>query len=366
MSKPRLRDLGIRLGRLATGPLNAITDVPGVAVGTVTVHRDAPTVVRSGVTAVVPEIGHPWDRPVFAGVHVLNGYGEMTGALWIAESGLLEGPVLITATHSVGAVHEAATAHMGVAIGADLGMPVVTETHDGWISDGFAFAVRREHVEAALDGAAAGPVAEGNTGGGTGMITHGFKGGTGTASRVVEVAGRAQTVGVVVQSNYGRRADLTLAGVPVGLAIGPDVVPAARETAPVTSPKPDGSIIVIVATDAPLLGDQCRRLAQRATVGLARVGGRGHDGSGDIFLCFSTGNRPEARDGLIEGLAAVPHRAISPLFDAVAEATEEAIWNALVAAETLHGREGRTIHALPHDLLVDAVRRYRPDLLAAG
>lgn len=360
MAKPRLRDLGISMGRMRPGSMNTITDVPGVAVGQTSVISDTPHVVRSGVTAIVPVAGHAWDKPVFAAVHSFNGYGEVTGALWIEEAGLLECPILITATQSIGAAHEAATKHAIRTLGDDdLTMPVVAETYDGWLSEFAAFAVREDEVFTALDTASTGPVDEGNSGGGTGMICHNFKGGTGTASRLVPFDGRDYTIGAMVQANYGDRADLMLDGVPVGQALGSSEVPLCR-----TRGDQDGSIIIVIATDAPMLPVQLKRLARRATVGLARVGGYGHNGSGDIFLAFSTGNRIESGGTAPVGdLSMIPQRAIDPFFHAVGEAVEEAIWNALVGAETMTGRMGRVATAIPHEALVETVRRYRPDLV---
>jgi len=346
----RLRDLGIATGALPPGRWNAITDVPGVRVGYSTLIRDTPAVVRTGVTAIWPRGGPElWTDAVFAGIHSFNGNGEMTGWAWIAEQGLLASPICITNTHCVGVVRDAICAY---AVREQVPMPwllpVVAETHDGWLSDAKTFPVTAEHAFAALDGAASGPIAEGNVGGGTGMICHEFKGGTGTASRVVQAAGESFTVGALVQANYGARELLRVDGVPVGRELGFSTVPAARNS---------GSIIVVLATDAPLLPIQCQRLARRATTGLAWVGGVGFNGSGDIFLAFATGNH--VRQG--EPISAIRMLAadqINPLLQAAAEATEEAILNALVAAETMIGQQGRQVHALPHDRLVEVMRRY--------
>jgi D-aminopeptidase len=355
MARARLRELGIVTGILPTGPLNAITDVAGVRVGYATLVRDAPTVVRTGVTAIWPRGDEIWTDYVFAGWHSFNGNGEMTGLPWLAEQGMLGAPICITNTYSVGTVRDAICA-LAVRDGAsqDFHLPVVAETYDGWLSDIASFAVTRELAFAALDSATGGAIAEGNVGGGTGMICHEFKGGTGTASRVVREDGVAYTVGALVQANYGMRDLLRVDGVPVGREIGPDLVPAHR-----SGPKPDGSIIVILATDAPLLPIQCQRLARRATTGLAWVGGIGANGSGDIFLAFATANHVNQQDQVSTVRMLAPN-AMTGLFRAAAEATEEAILNAMTAAETMIGLHGRTIHALPLDRLQAVMRRYRP------
>jgi D-aminopeptidase len=355
MARARLRELGIVTGILPTGPLNAITDVAGVRVGYATLVRDAPTVVRTGVTAIWPRGDEIWTDYVFAGWHSFNGNGEMTGLPWLAEQGMLGAPICITNTYSVGTVRDAICA-LAVRDGAsqDFHLPVVAETYDGWLSDIASFAVTRELAFAALDSATGGAIAEGNVGGGTGMICHEFKGGTGTASRVVREDGVAYTVGALVQANYGMRDLLRVDGVPVGREIGPDIVPAHR-----SGPKPDGSIIVILATDAPLLPIQCQRLARRATTGLAWVGGIGANGSGDIFLAFATANHINQQDKVSTVRMLAPN-AMTGLFRAAAEATEEAILNAMTTAETMIGLHGRTIHALPLDRLQAVMRRYRP------
>ncbi|HEU4448629.1 MAG TPA: P1 family peptidase [Gaiellaceae bacterium] len=345
MARPRARELGIVVGTLPPGPLNAITDVPGVRVGHETIVAGAS--VRTGVTVVLPHEGNPWDEPVFAGPHRLNGNGELTGLEWIRESGLLCSPIGLTNTNSVGVVRDALVAAEVERRGDDFwSLPVVGETWDGLLNDIGGMHVRADHVRAALGAARGGAVGEGNVGGGTGMICHGFKGGIGTSSRVVAAVG-GHVVGVLVQANYGRRERLRVDGVAVGEAI------TAAEV-PLPGPGPaGGSIIVLVATSAPLLPDQCRRLAQRAGLGIARVGGVGENSSGDLFLCFSTGNRGLPAGDAAAGVPAavrlemVPAQHLTPLFDAVVEATEEAILNALCAAETMTGRGGRTAHALP-------------------
>lgn len=359
MNKPRLRDLDITLGQLPPGPLNAITDVAGVRVGYATLIRDQPTVVRTGVTAIWPS-DTIFDEFLFAGHHVFNGNGEMTGTLWLDEQGLLSGPIGITNTHAVGVVRDA-ICRLAVLRGIDQPwcLPVAAETHDGWLSDAESFPVTAELALQAFENAGDGPIAEGNVGGGIGMLTHEFKGGTGTASRRLPDAQGGWTVGALVQSNYGERARLCCGHAPVGLEIGYDRVPPPDPEHPrSTGLGEQGSIIVILATDAPLLSIQCRRLARRATTGLARVGGYGANGSGDIFLAFSTANR--IRNGAtMSEVRMLGIEQCTPLFAAAAEATEEAIWNALVAAETMSGFQGRTAHAIPHDLLREAVGRYR-------
>jgi D-aminopeptidase len=368
----RARDLGIRIGRMEPGPLNAITDVAGVRVGHVTLIRgDGPLrvgegPVRTGVTVIVPHDGDIWTEPVFAGAHRLNGNGELTGLEWIREHGLLGGAIGITNTHSVGTVRdgliEAAARSRG---GGDdfWALPAVGETYDGALNDLNGFHVRTAHVHEALAVASDGPVAEGNVGGGTGMICHEFKGGIGTSSRWA----RDWTVGVLVQANYGARRLLRIDGVPVGEAIPTSVVPSPWDQVDALNARatPEGgSIIGIVATDAPLLPHQCARLAQRVGMGLARMGSYASHGSGDLFLAFSTGNRDlSRRAGEDDPRATVQLRMvvdehINPLLEAVAEATEEAITNALLAAETMSGRDGITAHSLDHDRLRAVMRAH--------
>ncbi len=350
MGRGRLRDLGISTGLLPTGQWNAITDVAGVKVGVATLITDTPHIVRTGVTAIWPRGPEIWQNYCFAGTHSFNGNGEMTGIPWIAEQGLLGAPICITNTWSVGTVRDAISA-AALKAGAtqNFHLPVAAETYDGWLSESETFPVTTDLAIQAIESAASGPVPEGNVGGGTGMITHEFKGGTGTASRTVD----GWTVGALVQSNYGSRSLFRVDGVPVGQILGPDVVPSHR-----TVPRDAGSIIVVLATDAPLLPIQCQRLARRATTGLAWVGGIGGNGSGDIFIAFSTGNTVTQGDP-ISNVKMLAPEAMTNLFQAAAEATEEAILNAMCQAETMTGREGRTIHALPHDLLVKAMKNYR-------
>ncbi|HMQ30327.1 MAG TPA: P1 family peptidase [Chloroflexaceae bacterium] len=343
----RLRDLGVAVGAMPTGPHNAITDVPGVLVGHTTLIFDAPGVARTGVTMVVPRDGAIWHDHAFAAYHVFNGNGEMSGLPWLDESGLLGAPVGLTNTNQVGVVRDAIVRHaVANRYYESFFLPVVAETWDGLLNDIDAFHVTADHAVAAIEAAVGGPVAEGNVGGGPGMVCHGFKGGIGTASRVAATRSGPFTVGALVQANYGAREDLRVDGVPVGRLIGPDQVPL-----PAEAPGPSSSIIVILATDAPLIPVQCRRLARRATVGLARVGGFGHNGSGDIFLAFATGNRLPAGSAAPHQLLMLPHDQLDPLFHAAAEATEEAILNALCAAETMAGLHGHTAHRLPHEVL---------------
>jgi D-aminopeptidase len=358
--KPRSRDLGLQIGTLEPGPLDAITDVEGLRVGSVTlIEGDGPLTrgegpVRTGVTVVIPRDGF---EPLFAGCHRLNGNGELTGLEWIRESGCLTTPIGLTNTHSVGVVRDALVAAGVEDIGDDemfWSLPVVGETWDGTLNDINGFHVRPEHVHEAIAKAAGGPVEEGAVGSGTGMICHGFKGGLGTASRR---AGQ-WTVGVLVQANHGRRDRLAVNGAPVGRRIGPDVVPLPWPN----DPGGAGSIIVLCATDAPLLPHQCTRLAQRCALGIARTGGAGEHSSGDFVLAFSTARQglpaseePQAGEPETIPLRMVVESHMDPLFYSAIEATEAAIVNALLAAETMTGRDGATAHALPADLLAGAL-----------
>ncbi len=366
----RLRDLGLSVGDLPSGPANAITDVAGVRVGhTTLIEGNGPLVtgrgpVRTGVTVIVPTDGIGKDA-LFAGCHTLNGNGELTGLEWIRESGQLTTPIGLTNTHSVGVVRDALVAaevERRASVENYWSLPVVGETWDGVLNDINGFHVKPEHVGAALENASGGTVAEGCVGGGTGMICHDFKGGIGTSSRVLRANEGGFTVGVLVQANHGWRQRLMVDGVPVGREISTEEVPSPYERT--ATPPGSGSIIAIVATDAPLLPHQCRRLAQRAGLGIARTGGAGEHSSGDMFLCFSTANRLQSykADGpVLPGtVTMLPDTAITPLFWAVIEATEEAILNSLVAAETMTGRDGISAYALPHDRLVEAMARYGP------
>jgi D-aminopeptidase len=361
----RARDIaGLRL--LGTpGAHNAITDVAGVRVGhTTLVEGDGPLVVghgpvRTGVTVIVPHEGRIWAEPLFAGCHRLNGNGELTGLEWLRESGMLTSPIALTNTHSVGVVRDALVAAQARERDPrDLfwSTPVVGETWDGVLSDVNGQHVRAEHVDAALAAASAGPVVEGAVGGGTGMICHGFKGGIGTASRVLAPEVGGYVVGVLVQANHGRRARFTVGGVRVGELLSPEVVPL-----PVAPAQGGGSIIVVVATDAPLIPTQLERLAQRPTLGIARLGAGGEHFSGDLFIAFSTGNRGLPADDyggtspLTVDVTMVANTHITALFDAVVDATEEAVLNALLAADTMTGRDGITAYALEAETLTGAL-----------
>ena len=368
----RARELGVPFDG-QTGPLDAITDVTGVEVGSTTLisgsgplkvgEGAASNPVRTGVTVVLPR-GKSNIDPVYAGWFSLNGNGEMTGTTWVEEGGFLAGPVGITNTHSVGTVRDTMIAwglKHGVA-GDDWSLPVVAETFDGFLNDINGFHVKPEHVISALDGAHSGPVAEGNVGGGTGMVCYGFKGGTGTASRVISKEMGGYTVGVLVQCNCGRRPQLTIAGVPVGKEI-PDGAPYAQLVQPSKLPGSEaegdvGSIIIVIATDAPLLPHQLKRLARRATLGLARTGSTSGNGSGDIFIAFSTANPGADKAPGPNTVQTVSNERISPIFNATVEATEEAIVNAMVAAHTMTGRDGHTVNALPHEQLQQVLKRY--------
>jgi D-aminopeptidase len=354
MTRSRLRDLGITIGTYPPGSYNAITDVPNIRVGQTTLIYDEPRVARTGVTAIVP--GDLQKEHYYAGYHQLNGCGEMTGVHWINESGLLTSPIALTNTHQVGTVHDALIQYSLKNYKAGtFHLSVVAETWDGWLNDADAFHISHEHVFAALDSAKGGAVAEGNVGGGTGMICHDFKGGNGTASRVVKVGKQQYTLGAFVQTNYAHygRSLLRVDGVPVGREITPSHTPT-----PFEQPMDNNSIIIIVATDAPLLPDQCRRLAKRATIGAARVGCVGHNGSGDLFLAFSTGNRIPAEAKEPFSVTTLPGHLMNDLFEAEAEAVEEAILNALTAAETMVGWNGRVAHALPLAELQRVMAKY--------
>lgn len=362
----RLRELGISIGTYEPGTFNAITDVAGVKVGHATIVagegplRVGHGPVRTGVTVVLPHDGNVGADPVFAGYHVLNGNGEMTGLVWLKDSGMLTTPIAITNTHSVGVVRDALIAYdirnAGSSIHASWSLPVVAETYDGFLSDINGMHVRPEHVYAALDGATSGPVAEGCVGGGTGMISHGFKGGIGTSSRVLPARFGGYTVGVLVQANHGQRSRFRVDGVAVGAIIDGDEVP----TPSMAPPPGSGSIIVIVATNAPLLPMQCNRMAQRSALGVARVGGVGENSSGDIMVAFSTANRglhPTGMSPTPIDLQMLPNDVLSPLFEAVVEATEEAIVNAICMATTMVGINEHTAYALPLDRLRDIMRQ---------
>lgn len=360
----RARDIGLPLdGR--PGPWNAITDVAGVEVGfTTLVAGQGPLrlgqgPVRTGVTAVLPR-GKRYD-PVFAACYSLNGNGELTGTAWIEESGFLESPLMITNTAAVGTVRDAVTAWMyerelydPIAPGVTWFLPAVGETYDGLLNDLYGGHVRAEHARAALDGAASGPVAEGSVGGGTGMTLYQFKGGTGTASRRLDEQEGGYTLGVLVQANFGSRRSLTVCGVPVGREI-PDLMP---EIHPPGERPEHGSVIAVVATDAPLLPHQLKRLARRVPMGLARTGSFAANGSGDLFLAFSTANPGAARRTGTAQLEMLPNDRMNPLLEAAVQAVEEAVINALLAAEPMQGINDNRFYALPHERLLEIMRFY--------
>jgi D-aminopeptidase len=362
--RPRARDLGVPFDGVP-GKLNAITDVDGVLVGQTTLISGSGKLVvgkgpvRTGVTAILPRGAASIHKFAFAGWFAENGNGEMTGTTWVEESGFLEGPVLITNTHSVGVVRDAVIAWRVAhgpedATGAWWSLPVVAETWDGWLNDINGFHVKPEHVFQALDGARSGPVQEGNVGGGTGMICNGYKGGIGTASRKLAAKDGGYTVGVLVQCNYGRRQNLRIAGIPVGDEIfGED--PYAFVPSEIAE---RGSIIVVVATDAPLLPHQLKRVARRVTLGLGRNGSTAGNGSGDIFIAFSTAN-PDASDSTgLANLTMVPNDSLDPVFVATVQATEEAVINALVAAEDMTGIDDHHVTALSHAKLREVLAKH--------
>jgi D-aminopeptidase len=375
--KPRARDLGVPFEG-TPGPLNAITDVQGVEVGHTTLISGEGELqvgvgpVRTGVTAILPRDKDSLD-PVYAGWFSLNGNGEMTGTTWVEESGFMEGPVMITNTHSVGVVRDAVVAWQVKARnrmreGPKDGfwsLPVVAETFDGYLNDINGFHVKEEHAFQALDNARSGPVEEGNVGGGTGMVCFQFKGGIGTASRKLDTSEGGYTVGVLAQCNFGRRPQLLVAGLPVGREIPddlpapvrPDDSPVVGRPSSVVQSGDTGSIIIVVATDAPLLPHQLKRLARRAAMGLARTGSTAGNNSGDIFIALSTAN-PGAASEPVASVQTLNNNSITPLFDATVQATEESIINALVAAETMVGRDYHRVVALPHDRLREVLVKY--------
>ncbi|HRI79166.1 MAG TPA: P1 family peptidase [Cyclobacteriaceae bacterium] len=361
VQKPRARDLGIPFDG-SPGKLNAITDVAGVEVGFKTlIVGDGKLIegkgpVRTGVTAIFPLGKNSLER-VFAAWFTLNGNGEMTGTTWVDESGCLGSPILITNTNSVGVVRDAViewyvSRKKPSSYSGDFSLPVVAETWDGFLNDINGFHVKKEHVFAAMESASSGPVNEGNVGGGTGMVVHQFKGGTGTSSRKLEEKDGGYTVGVLVQANYGRRELLQVAGVPVGREI-PDLMPL-----PGKEDKDQGSIIVVVATDAPLLPHQLERIVKRVSLGIGIMGGRGGNSSGDIFIAFSTANKEVKTMEGIAHLEMLPNERIDPLFRAVTAATEESIVNAMVAAETMVGVNGNKVFAIPHERLIGILKKY--------
>jgi D-aminopeptidase len=363
-AKPRARDLGVPFDG-APGPLNAITDVSGVTVGHTTLISGEGKLqigkgpVRTGVTAILPRGKDTMSNPVFAGWWSLNGNGEMTGTTWVEESGFLEGPVMITNTHSVGVVRDAVIqwrVNHGQPdpTGYWWSLPVVAETWDGWLNDINGFHVKAEDAFHAIDSAHGGPVEEGGVGGGTGMICNEFKGGIGTSSRKFEIKGANYTVGVLVQCNYGVRPNLRIAGVPVGKEIPENAAYSSASFGEVDR----GSIIVVVATDAPLVSHQLKRLARRVSLGLGRNGSISGNGSGDIFIAFSTANSGAAAADHLVDLRMLPNDLIEPVFASTVQATEEAVINAMVAAETTTGIENHRVIALPHDRLREVLKKY--------
>ena len=362
-TRPRARDLHVPFEG-TPGPLNAITDVAGIEVGHTTLIsgdgalRVGVGPVRTGVTAILPR-GKKDSVPVFAGYFAQNGNGEMTGTAWIEESGFAEGPILLTNTHSVGLVRDATIKwqlkrHGQVSEAQEWSLPIVAETWDGFLNDINGFHVKDEDVFGALDGAHSGAVEEGAVGGGTGMVCYGFKGGIGTSSRKLEAKAGGYTVGVLVQCNCGRRAQLLIAGAPVGKEI-PQSVPYARNAPWIGEDV--GSIIILVATDAPVLPNQLKRLARRATMGLARTGSTSGNGSGDLFLAFSTAERITSTEG-VSNIRMLGNDSMNPLFEATVQATEEAIVNAMVAADTMTGIDGHTVIGLPHAQLTQVLKKY--------
>ncbi len=362
--KPRARDLGVPFDG-APGPLNAITDVKGVEVGQITLIFGEGKLqvgkgpVRTGVTAVLPRGKDSMMNPVFAGWFSQNGNGEMTGTTWVEESGFLEGPVMITNTHSVGVVRDAVirwrVEHgQPDPTGYWWSLPVVAETWDGWLNDINGFHVKPEHAMQAIDAAKSGPVEEGNAGGGTGMICNGYKGGIGTASRKLSEKDGGYTVGVLAQCNYGTRMNLRIGGINVGREI-----PADDPYAVVPSDVAErGSIIVVVATDAPLVAHQLKRVARRVSLGLGRNGSISGNGSGDIFIAFSTANLGAVKPKGVVTLQMLGNESLDPVFAATVQATEEAIVNAMVAAETMTGIENHRVRAIPHDALRAVLKKY--------
>jgi L-aminopeptidase/D-esterase-like protein len=363
-ARPRARDIGVPFDG-TPGPLNAITDAPGVSVGhTTLISGDGKLQigkgpVRTGVTAILPRGKDTMSNPVFAGWWSLNGNGEMTGTTWVEESGFLEGPVMITNTHSVGVVRDAVIqwrVNHGQPdpTGYWWSLPVVAETWDGWLNDINGFHVKPEDAFHAIDSAHGGAVEEGNVGGGTGMICNEFKGGIGTSSRKFDIKGASYTVGVLVQCNYGVRPNLRIAGVPVGREIPENAAYSSASFGEMDR----GSIIVVVATDAPLVSHQLKRLARRVSLGLGRNGSISGNGSGDIFIAFSTANSGAAGADHVVDLRMLPNDLIEPVFASTVQATEEAVINAMVAAETMTGIENHKVIALPHDRLREVLKKY--------
>lgn len=367
--KPRARDIGVPFAG-TTGAFNAITDVKGVEVGYSTlISGEGENIVgqgpvRTGVTAIFPRGKASKFNPVFANWYSLNGNGEMTGTTWVTESGFLETPIMITNTNSVGDVRQAVLKWF---VDTDwyqgdewwYTYPVVAETYDGFLNDIYGFHVKEQHVLEAISDAKGGQIAEGNIGGGTGMMCLGFKGGTGTSSRLVQIKDSTYTVGALVQTNFGERKSLTIAGVPVGLALKDTLNDELNLPPQSYRKKGDGSIIVILATDAPLLPHQLKRISQRIPLGVGKTGGYGRNGSGDIFMAFSTANANAFQRNDFSTVNLLPNDLINPLLEATVQAVEEAIINALVAAETMEGINGNKSYAIPHDLLLKTLKKYK-------
>ncbi|MFT4577139.1 MAG: D-aminopeptidase [Polaribacter sp.] len=366
--KPRARDLGIPfVGTI--GNFNAITDVKGVEVGYSTmISGKGKNIVgkgpiRTGVTAIFPRGKAKKFSPVYANWYSLNGNGEMTGTTWVTESGFLETPIMITNTNSVGVVRDAVLkwyVDTDWYSGEDwwYTYPVVAETYDGFLNDIYGFHVKEENVLEAIKNSSSGKIAEGNVGGGTGMMCFGFKGGTGTSSRVFKIKDSTYTVGAIVQSNFGAKRNLSIAGVPVGIELKDTLNYVFNAPPKSRRQEGDGSIIVIIATDVPLLPHQLKRIAQRIPLGIGIVGGRGSNGSGDIFLAFSTANESAFNRDETTTVASISNDQLMPVFEATVQAVEEAIINAMVAAETMEGIHGNKAYALPHDLLIETLKKY--------
>ena len=366
--KPRARDLGIPFVG-TPGAFNAITDVQGVEVGysTIISGKGNNTVgngpVRTGVTAIFPRGKAKKFSPVYANWYSLNGNGEMTGTTWVTESGFLETPIMITNTNSVGVVRDAVLkwyVDTDWYSGEDwwYTYPVVAETYDGFLNDIYGFHVKEKHVLEAIENSSSGQIAEGNIGGGTGMMCLGFKGGTGTSSRVLKIKDSSYTVGAIVQSNFGAKRNLSIAGVPVGVELKDTLNSVFNGPPKSRRQEGDGSIIVIVATDVPLLPHQLKRIAQRIPLGIGIVGGRGSNGSGDIFLAFSTANEGAFNRDDIASISSMPNDLLMPVFEATVQVVEEAIINAMIAAETMEGINGNTSYAIPHEVLVETLKKY--------
>ena len=366
--KPRARDLGIPFVG-TPGAFNAITDVQGVEVGysTIITGKGENTVgngpIRTGVTAIFPRGKAKKFSPVYANWYSLNGNGEMTGTTWVTESGFLETPIMITNTNSVGVVRDAVLkwyVDTDWYSGEDwwYTYPVVAETYDGFLNDIYGFHVKEKHVLEAIENSSSGQIAEGNIGGGTGMMCLGFKGGTGTSSRVLKINDSSYTVGAIVQSNFGAKRNLSIAGVPVGVELKDTLNSVFNGPPKSRRQEGDGSIIVIIATDVPLLPHQLKRIAQRIPLGIGIVGGRGSNGSGDIFLAFSTANEGAFNRDDIASITSMPNDLLMPVFEATVQVVEEAIINAMIAAETMEGINGNTSYAIPHDVLVETLKKY--------